>query len=74
MMMSTAELEQRVAALETQYAQLLAMVQDKPDMGAWRKVVGMFADDPAIEELHQATRRIREEDRAATRDAGLDES
>lgn len=67
--MSTAELEQRVAALETQYTQLLDMVRDKPDRNAWRNVVGMFADDPDIVELHQETQRIREEDRAATRDA-----
>ena len=73
-MMSTANLEQRVAALETQYARLLEMVRDKPDRNAWRNVVGMFADDPHIAELHQETQRIREEDRAATRHAGQDES
>ena len=68
--MSTVNLEQRVAALETQYAQLLDIVRDKPDKNAWRKVVGIFADDPHIEELHQETQRIREEDRATTRDTG----
>jgi hypothetical protein len=66
--MSTANLEQRVEALETQYAKLLEIVQDKPDRNAWRKVVGLFADDPHIEEFHQETLRIREEDRTATRD------
>ena len=66
--MSTANLEQRVEALETQYAQLLEMVRDKPAINAWRKVVGMFADDPQIAELHKETQRIREEDRIATRD------
>ena len=66
--MSTADLEQRVAALETQYAQLLEMVRDKPDRNAWRKVVGMFAEDPHIAELHRETQQIRQEDRAATRD------
>jgi len=67
---STANLEQRVAALETQYAQLLEMVRHTPDRNAWRNVIGMFANDPHIVELHQETQRIREEDRAATRDAG----
>ena len=67
--MSTADLEQRVAALETQYAKLLEMVRDKPAKNAWRNVVGMFADDPEIEELHRETQRLREDDRAATRDA-----
>ena len=73
-MMSTANLEQRVAALETQYAQLVKMVRDTPDRNAWRKVVGMFADDPQIAELHRETQRIREADRAATRDTGQDGS
>jgi hypothetical protein len=66
--MSTANLEQRVAALETQYAALLEMVKDKPARNAWRNVVGMFANDPQIEELHKETQRIRDEDRKATRD------
>ena len=66
--MSTSTLEQRVEALEAQYAKLLEMVQEKPARNDWRKVVGMFADDPQIEELHKETQRIREEDRSATRD------
>ena len=69
-MMSTADLEERVATLEKQYARLLEMVQDQPASNAWRKVVGMFADDPRIEELHRETQRIREDDRSVTRDAG----
>ena len=66
--MTTANLEQRVEVLETQYAAILEMLQDKPARKAWRKVVGMFADDPQIEELHKETQRIREEDRTVTRD------
>ena len=65
--MSTASLEQRVAALETQYAQLLEIVRGKPTKDAWRKVVGMFADDPEIADLHKETERLRAEDRTATR-------
>lgn len=34
--MSNVELEQRVAALEMQYAQLIEMLRDKPDRNAWR--------------------------------------
>ena len=56
------------------FAQLLAMVRAKPDKNAWRNVVGMFADDPDMAKLLQETRRIREEDRAATRDTGQDAS
>jgi len=67
-MSQSTNLEERVAVLESQYAQLLKLVRNKPDREAWRKVVGMFADDPQIGDLHAETRRIREEDRAATRD------
>ena len=56
------------------FAQLLAMVGDKPDRNAWRIVVGMFADDPDMAKLQQETRRIREENLAATRDTGQDAS
>jgi len=72
--MSTASLQQRVEALETQYAELLEVVSDKPQKDAWRKVVGMFADDPRIGELHKETQRIREEDRVATRDGSQGET
>ena len=71
--MSTASLEQRVAALEMQFAELLERVQDQPAKNAWRKVVGMFADDPQIEELHKETLQIREQDRAAARDGSQGE-
>jgi len=71
--MSTLSIEQRVEALEAQCAELLQVVGDKPARNAWRKVVGMFADDPQIEELHKETQRIREEDRTATRDGSQGE-
>jgi hypothetical protein len=65
--MSTTTLEDRVAALESRYTELLMMLRDRPLQGAWRKVVGMFADDPQIEELHREIQRIREEDRQTAR-------
>ena len=61
--MSTASLEDRVAALELRYAELMKMLQGPSPKDAWRNVVGMFADDPQIEELHRETERIREADR-----------
>lgn len=67
-LMSTAELERRIASLETKYAQLRDLVLGKPTRDEWNKVVGMFADDTEISELHEETRRIREEDRAAARE------
>jgi hypothetical protein len=72
--MSSGNLQQRVEALETRYAELLAEVRGEPAKNAWRKVVGMFADDPQIEELHKETQRIREEDRTATRDGSQGET
>lgn len=68
--MSTADIEQRVEALETKYAQLEKLVQQQPSRGAWRDVVGMFADDPQIEALHQEAARIRQQDRTASRERG----
>jgi hypothetical protein len=61
--MSTANLEERVADLEDRYAELLKLVQSRPKTTGWRSVVGLFANDP---DLHEETRRIRNEDRAAT--------
>jgi hypothetical protein len=67
--MTTLSLEQRVELLESQYADVLKILRGEPVAHAWRQVVGMFADDPEIEKLHEETRRIREQDRAATRDS-----
>jgi hypothetical protein len=67
--MSTATLEERVAALESRYTELLKMLRGSAPGGAWRAVVGKFADDPQIEELHREIQRVREEDRKATRQA-----
>lgn len=71
--MSTVSLEDRVEALETQCAELLGVTCVRPAKNAWRKVVGMFGDDPQIDELHKETQRIREEDRTATRDGSVGE-
>lgn len=68
--MSTASLEERVAELELHYAELLKLVQTRPVHGAWRSVVGMFADDQDIQQLHEETRRIRAEDRKAASGEG----
>jgi hypothetical protein len=68
--MSTASLEQRVSELERQLAELRSLIEHRPGRDAWKSVVGMFADDPGIEEIHRETRRIREEDRRAAREQG----
>ncbi len=64
--MARLSLEQRVAELEARSAELLRLIQNRPPSN-WRSVVGMFADDPHIEELHEDTRRIRDEDRKAAK-------
>ncbi|MCH8046766.1 MAG: hypothetical protein IID44_23945 [Planctomycetes bacterium] len=68
--MSTADIEHRVEALEAKYAQLERLVQQHPSRSAWRDVVGMFADDPQIEALHERSTRIREQDRDSSPDRG----
>ena len=72
--MSTASLEQRVAALEMRYAELLQLVQVGPARNAWRSVVGLFADVSQIAELHRETERIRAADRDAARDPSSGET
>ncbi|MCE9555173.1 MAG: hypothetical protein K8T91_17630 [Planctomycetes bacterium] len=67
--MTARSLEQRVAKLEIRYAELLRLIQNRPSSN-WRSVVGMFADDPHIEELHEEMRRIRDEDRKSAKREG----
>jgi len=68
--MSAADIENRVEALETKYAQLEKLVQQRPSRSAWRDVVGMFSDDPQIESLQEESARIREQDRNPPHDRG----
>jgi hypothetical protein len=60
-------LEQRVATLEAEVAELrtaLARVQRPKD---WRRTVGMFAEDPGMQAIFEEAQRIREADRAKAR-------
>ncbi len=41
----------------------------KPDKHAWRSTVGMFGDDPILQEIADEALRYREEDRAKARQA-----
>lgn len=66
--MTTETLEQRVARLEEQ---MRVVVSGRADDGTvpppprkdWRRTVGMFRNDPIMEEIIEAGQRIREEDR-----------
>lgn len=60
-------LEGRVAALEQIVAELVSQsrsAEKKPD---WRSTLGMFADDPVMQEIDGEGRCIREADRQQAR-------
>ncbi len=63
--MSTETLEQRVAALESQMAQLLLRkrVERSKD---WRRTIGMFTGDEVMWAIDQNALAFREEDRDRT--------
>ena len=56
-------LEERVAALEATVAQLLSQSNSGVARKDWRSTLGMFTDDPIIQEIDAEGRRIREADR-----------
>jgi hypothetical protein len=56
-------LEERVAALEETIAQLLSQSDLVVIKNDWRSTLGMFADDPIMQEIDEEGRRIREADR-----------
>jgi len=66
--MSATDFQDRLEALETKYERLERLVQEKPSRGKWRDVVGMFADDPAIQTLHREAAQIRQQDRITPHD------
>ena len=56
-------LEERVAALETEVGQLKRQKAETTSQNAapsWRKVVGVFKDDPEFEEAMRLGREYRE--------------
>jgi hypothetical protein len=65
--MSDLSLEQRVAALERQMASLLAKQANGAEKKDWRRTVGMFTDNPGMQELFAEAQKIREADRKKAR-------
>ncbi len=61
--MSQTTLEDRVATLEKQVAELMHRVLKPAVEKDWRSTVGMFADDPVMREIQEEGRKIREADR-----------
>ena len=63
--MSTVTIEERVAKLEGIVDELRNRrgASDTPGRDDWRGTVGMFADDPVMQEILDEAQRIREADR-----------
>ncbi len=64
--MAQLSLEERVAALEQQIAELRAAVANGRPKD-WRRTIGMFTDDPDMQELFKDAMKIREADRTRAR-------
>ncbi len=60
-------LEERVAALEQQVAQLQGNKNNEPGEKDWQQTVGIFTDDPGMLEIFDEAMKIREADRAKAR-------
>ncbi len=65
--MEQAKLEERVAELEKQLADLKLRIDMLSRPNDWRSVVGMFAGDEGMKEIFEEARKIREEDRRRTK-------
>ena len=68
--MSQPTLEERVAALEKEVAQLSRQLRsdEEPGRDDWKSTLGMFANDPIMKEIDEEARKIREEDRRLARE------
>ena len=60
--MAEATLEERVATLEQLVAQLMRISEKTARNKDWRRTIGMFDDDPIMQEIVAEGRRLREED------------
>jgi hypothetical protein len=67
--MPQSKLEQRLAALERQMAELLAKVDKLGQPNDWRSTLGMFAGDEVMKRIDEEGRKIREKDREKARKA-----
>ena len=65
--MADASLKGRVAALEEQVAKLLTERANGTRKRDWRRTVGMFTDNPGMQELFADAQRLREADRKKAR-------
>jgi hypothetical protein len=59
-------LEQRVAALEQELADLKSRRGQRREKD-WRRTIGMFSDDPGMKEVFAEAMKLREADRSKAR-------
>lgn len=64
---SIAELQNRIAILESQVAALLAQKKPEPGPLDWRSTLGMFTGDEVMQRISAEALRYREQDREAAR-------
>lgn len=60
-------LEERVAALEQEVAELKASSTNTSPRKGWRRTIGMFTEDPQMQRLFEKAMKLREADRARAR-------
>ena len=67
--MTTTSVEERLSKLEQKVEALAqaASPKDRPARGAWRKTIGIFANDPVMDEIIDGALKARDEDRLRTR-------
>ena len=58
--MAAGSLEDRVAALEAELAQVKRELAGEKDKDAWKVVIGSFANDPAYDKAMKLGRQYRE--------------
>jgi hypothetical protein len=61
--MNKSTLEERVAALERQVAELREVVTNGNQTKDWRRTIGMFAGDEVMKEIFDEPLKYRQEDR-----------
>ena len=72
--MTRATLEERIAALETQVAALIADKAGTVRAKDWRRTRGAFTDDDLMKQVFEEGRKIRDADRERRRSLGMHES
>ena len=65
--MPTIRLEERVAALEQQVAELKSAIGNGAQTKDWRRTLGMFTGDEVMKRIDEAALKYREMDRKRAR-------